>query len=207
MYSSKYFEVNDSEIIFDFIKNYSFGTLISSTKDFPIATHLPLDIHKEQEDTYLLGHFAYANPHWKLLKENPQVLITFLGPHAYVSSSWYTHENVPTWNYLSVHIYGTTHFVEGKELEIMLEKMLEKYEQHRDNAVLWDTLDSEFLKREIQGIVGFKVKIERIEASFKLSQNRNNDDYKSIISNLKNEKDSSSIEVASWMKKIRQINE
>ena len=203
MYTPKYFEVQDSELIIEFIRNYSFGTLISNTNDFPIATHLPLDIYNKDGHTYLSGHFAYANPHWKLLKENPHVLVTFLGPHAYVSSSWYTQENVPTWNYLSAHVYGTTQIVEGEELKLMLVKMLEKYEQDRDNAVLWVTLDPKFLNKELKGIVGFKVKVEKIEASFKLSQNRNDDDYKSIINNLKNEKDVPAIEVADWMKKIR----
>ncbi|PGE25875.1 protease [Bacillus pseudomycoides] len=207
MYTPKYFEVQDSELILELIKNYSFGTLISSTKDFPIATHLPLDIYNKQGHTYLSGHFAYANHHWKLLKENPQVLVTFLGPHAYVSSSWYAQENVPTWNYVSVHVYGTAQLVEGEELELMLAKMLKKYEQGRDNGVLWDTLDPKFLKQEMQGIVGFKIKVEKVETSFKLSQNRNNDDYKSITHNLKNEKDVSAIEVANWMEKIRPINE
>lgn len=207
MYTPKYFEVQDSELILEFIKNYSFGTLLSSTKDFPIATHLPLDVYNEQGHTYLSGHFAYANPHWKLLKENPQVLVTFLEPHAYVSSSWYAQENVPTWNYVSVHVYGTAQLVEGEELELMLTKMLKKYEQGRDNAVLWDTLDPTFLKQEMKGIVGFKVKVEKVEASFKLSQNRNNDDYKSITNNLKNENDVSAIEVANWMEKMRPIDE
>ncbi len=124
-----------------------------------------------------------------------------------MSSSWYAQENVPTWNYVSVHVYGTAQLVDGEELEIMLAKMLKKYEQGRDNGVLWDTLDPKFLKQEMKGIVGFKIKVEKVEASFKLSQNRNNDDYKSIINNLENEKDASAIEVANWMEKIRPMNE
>ncbi|MDC2866701.1 FMN-binding negative transcriptional regulator [Bacillus sp. BP-3] len=76
MYTPKYFEVQDSELILEFIKNHSFGTLLSSTKDFPIATHLPLDVYNEQGHTYLSGHFAYANPAsiWSLYRSFPHLL-------------------------------------------------------------------------------------------------------------------------------------
>lgn len=106
MYIPKYFEVTDFNEIEKSIQSNSFGTLVTTNDGKPIATHLPLMLHKKEDDYYITGHFAYANSQWKMLAEN-QVLVMYQGPHAYISSSWYQAENVPTWNYQAVHIYGT----------------------------------------------------------------------------------------------------
>jgi len=80
----------------DFIQTNSFATIISSKENKPIATHLPLQIRKMKDEYYLTVHFAYGNPQWKAYKSKNQVLVIFQGPHSYVSSSWYSHGNVPT---------------------------------------------------------------------------------------------------------------
>lgn len=66
---------------------------------------MPLELHKQGDDYYITGHMAYANPQWKTFEDNKDhVLIMYQGPHAYVSSTWYKDENVPTWNYQAVHV-------------------------------------------------------------------------------------------------------
>ena len=64
----------------------------------------------------------------------------FQGPHSYISSSWYENEEVPTWNYQAVHIYGKASILDKEELIDELTTMLKKYEEHRENPVLWDKL-------------------------------------------------------------------
>lgn len=198
MYIPKYFEVTDFNEIEKFIQSNSFGTLVTTNDGKPIATHLPLMLHKKEDDYYITGHFAYANSQWKTLAEN-QVLVMYQGPHAYISSSWYQAENVPTWNYQAVHIYGTASIMNKQELEDDLKRLLQKYEQHRPNPVLWENLSAQ-TKKQIKGIVGFKIKVEEVQAAYKLSQNRNEEDYENIISKLEKENQMDATQLAEVMK-------
>ncbi|WP_316571768.1 FMN-binding negative transcriptional regulator [Neobacillus sp. YIM B06451] len=203
MYIPKHFKVSDAEEIWSFVKTHSFGTLVSTEQGKPIATHLPFGLKKLGDDYYLTGHMAYGNPQWRTLETIGDVLVMFQGPHAYVSSSWYSHENVPTWNYQAIHMYGKASILEKEELVEELTAMLEKYEHHRENPVLWDKLSSELLEKQLKGIVGFKIKVEDIQASYKLSQNRNERDYSNIIEKLKNEGNSNAIQIAEQMEKLK----
>ena len=201
MYIPKYFEVTDINEIQDFIQTNSFGTLVTTQQGTPIATHLPLGLNKQGDDYYITGHMAYGNPQWKTFQvENENVLVIFQGPHAYISSTWYKNENVPTWNYQSVHVYGTASIMSEQELEEDLRLLLQKYEHHRENAALWENLSAQ-TKKQIKGIVGFKIKVEEIQAADKLSQNRNEEDYHNIVNKLYEEKDLNSGKMAQLMEK------
>lgn len=124
----------------------------------------------------------------------------YQGPHAYVSSTWYRSENVPTWNYQAVHVYGTATIMNEQELEEDLRLLLQKYERHRENAAVWERLSSQ-TKKQIKGIVGFKIKIEEVQAAYKLSQNRSDKDYHNIIDQLQKEENVHAHQVAKVMKK------
>lgn len=200
MYIPKHYKVTDFDEIREFIQNNAFGTIVTTNQGKPIATHLPLELHKQGDDYYITGHFAYANPQVKTLEDdNENVLVMYQGPHAYISSSWYKSEDVPTWNYQSVHIYGTASIMSEQELQEDLRLLLQKYEQHRNNSALWENLSSQ-TKKQIKGIVGFKIKIEEVQAAYKLSQNRNEEDYQNIIDKLDEEKDLNSQQLAEVMK-------
>lgn len=203
MYIPKYYKITDLEEITQFIRENSFATLVSIKKGKPIAVHIPVLLNKIEDDYYLTGHLAYGNPIWKTFEEVNDILVIFNGPHAYISSSWYEQENVPTWNYQAVHIYGKASLIDGKELEQDLTNLLEKYESFRENPVLWDKLSPELLQQEIKGIKGFKIKVEEVQAAYKLSQNRNATDYANIISELYKEKALHADAVAEAMKKNR----
>ena len=202
MYVPKQFEVSSIDEIWGFIQENSFGTIVTTVQGKPVATHLPLQIMKEKDNYYITGHIAYANPQWKSF-ENENVLVIFQGPHAYISSSWYSHENVPTWNYQAVHIYGPATIMNEQELENDLTSLLQKYEQHRKSPVLWETLSSK-TKKQIKGIVGFKIKIQDVQAAYKLSQNRNDEDYQNIIEKLGEEEEVKSHQIAEVMKMNRE---
>ena len=201
MYIPKYFKVTNFDEIREFVQMNSFGTLITTKKGKPIATHLPLQLMKEEDAYYITGHMAYGNPQWRTFETCEDVLVTFQGPHAYISSSWYEQENVPTWNYQAVHVYGTAHILDEEELKQDLTRLLQKYEKHRENPVLWDKLSPSLLEKELKGIVGFKIKVGEIQAAYKLSQNRNETDYVNIIEQLQNEKNPDSRQIAELMQK------
>ncbi|PRR96075.1 protease [Bacillus atrophaeus] len=201
MYIPKYYKVTNVDDIWDFVQNNSFGTIVTTAQGKPIATHLPFQLMKEGDTYYITGHIAYGNPQWRTFETCEDVLVMFQGPHAYISSSWYEKENVPTWNYQAVHVYGTASILNEKELKHDLTMLLQKYEKHRKNPVLWDELSPQLLESQMKGIVGFKMKVGEIQASYKLSQNRNETDYMNIIDQLRNEGNSNSKQMAELMEK------
>ncbi|MCY8232653.1 FMN-binding negative transcriptional regulator [Priestia endophytica] len=201
MYIPKYFRVTNVDEIWEFVQENSFGTLVTTKQGKPIATHLPLQLVKEGDTYYITGHVAYGNPQWRTFETCENVLVMFQGPHAYISSSWYKQENVPTWNYQAVHVYGTACILNEEELKQDLTKLLQKYEKHRKNPVLWDKLSLEVLEKELKGIVGFKIKVQEIQAANKISQNRSEGDYQNIVNRLYEEKALNSQQMAQLMER------
>src|SRR6185436_9306981 len=107
MYIPRLNRLEDADEVWRFVDANSFALLVSQVEGRPYATHIPiLAANRPNGEKYLHGHIARANPHWKHWREEEEVLAVFAGPHAYVSSSWYDHPNVPTWNYIAVHVYG-----------------------------------------------------------------------------------------------------
>ena len=199
MYIPKYFKVSDFDEIREFVQQNSFGTLITTKKRKPIATHLPMQLIKENGEYYVTGHMAYGNPQWRSFSASEDVLVMFQGPHAYISSSWYEQENVSTWNYQAVHIYGPACILDEEELKQDLAQLMKKYEKHRENPVMWDKLSPALLEKQLKGIVGFKIKIREVQAAYKLSQNRNEKDYINITEQLKNDENPDSKQMAELM--------
>ena len=201
MYIPRYFINEDLSAVKDFIDANGFAILINQVEGRPWATHLPLELDKNREGKDVLtGHLSKANNQWKEFINNKEVLAIFSGPHAYISSSWYDHENVPTWNYLTVHVYGTIHIIEGDELKSHLRKLVDKHEKGMKNPVSVEKMSVDFLEMEIKGIVGFEIEITEIQAASKLSQNRDSKNYDRIIDELNRQGDINSREIARIMK-------
>ncbi|MBN3519940.1 FMN-binding negative transcriptional regulator [Algoriphagus lutimaris] len=174
---------NEDEII-NLIQQNPFATLVSKVDGKPWATHLPLLLSKDKNgDAVLSGHVAKANQQWKHLGEE-EVLVLFQGPHAYISSSWYNHENVPTWNYLAVHIYGNIRIIEGDELMEHLKSLVDTFEEGRSNPVTVEGMSEKYLNSQLKGLIGIEIKINEVHASAKLSQNRDETNYQYIINHL-----------------------
>ena len=186
MHVPKSFEITDPEIIEQFIKENGFATLISKGSDYPVGSHIPVEVEiNEKGEKVLRGHISKSNPQGNEFEKSPNVLVIFLSNiHHYISSSWYNHPNAPTWNYMSVHISGKLKILEGESLWESVRKLTNKYEQHCKNPVSLDTLP-ESVQKQMNGIVGFEISIEKTEAAFKLSQNRNDEDFKNIVRQLR----------------------
>lgn len=183
MYIPKYYQMHDYGEIKQFMHNNNFVTIITTDGGKPIATHLPVNIEEYSKVLYISGHFAKVNKQWQTINNNDNILIIFHGPHGYVSSTWYEQEDVPTWDYESVHTYGEGQLLDEEELAEDLTKMLKRYEQHRENGATWENL-SDQTKQQIKGIVGFKIKVTDIEAAYKLSQTRSEQEKRNIVSHL-----------------------
>lgn len=196
MYIPAHFKITDENVAFDIMKEHSFATLFSQHNGMPFATHLPLILNKEK--AYLYGHFARANPQWQDIKDQT-VLAVFHGPHCYISPSWYeTNKAVPTWNYVTVHVYGGVELLE-EELEDSLEEIVLKYESP-NSPYRWQDLDTEFLEGMSKGVQGFKIKINKIEGKAKLSQNHPLPRQELVIHQLEQSSNTDEQQIALLMK-------
>ncbi len=168
------------------------------------ATHIPLLLEEKNGKQILVGHVSRENPQAESFKTNDEALAIFSGPHTYISSSWYDHENVPTWNYLAVHVYGKVKLHSLEETIEALKRLVNKYEEKSEKPIRVEDLSKKTML-QARGIVSFEIKITALEAKKKLSQNRDDKNYKNIISKLENSDDNQAIAVADEMKKNRKI--
>jgi transcriptional regulator len=203
MYIPDLYKNENVDEIRDFLRSNSFGILISTVDGKPWATHIPLELDTNADGQEILhGHISRENPQWKNWSPDEKVLAVFSGPHAYISSSWYDHENVPTWNYIAVHVYGTVKILEGDAVVAQLKKLVDKYEARSANPVRVENL-SEKTMMEARGIVVFEIVIDEIQATRKMSQNRDEKNYKNIIGELEKTGNPDAAAVASEMSKRR----
>jgi len=203
MYIPDIFKNENQEEIKDFLQKNSFGILVNQTNGKLWATHIPLELDTNKNGKQVLyGHISKENPQWESFANNDKILAIFSGSHSYISSSWYDHESVPTWNYIAVHIYGTIKIIEGEAVIESLKKLVDKYEQNSENPVRVEDLSKKTMM-QTRGIVAFEIEIEEIQAKHKLSQNRDEKNYDNIITELKKTKNPQAIGVANEMLKCR----
>jgi transcriptional regulator len=202
MYIPKLYREEDRVKILEFIQQNDFAALVSYDGEKPIASHLLMGILEEGEKFFVNGHMSRANPHWKTFEMNPEVLVIFQGAHTYISPTWYNHVNVPTWNYQSVHVYGKPRIItDYDEAYELLKRLIDRYEVNSHYQL--ESLPKDFVDKEIKGIVAFQIEVTRIEANYKLSQNRKDEDYANIIAQLEKREDDLSHGVAEAMRENR----
>ncbi len=205
MYVPHRYQVTDSRTIDEFVRAHGFGLLVTSRDSAPTGTHVPIELLATPEGRVLEGHVARANPHWRSMADGDRALAVFLGPHTYVSSSWYDHENVPTWNYQAVHMSGPIELVQDPtDLLAMVRRLSLHYEP--DGAATSgfdvDAMTPKLRDAELRGIVGFRIRVDRVEASFKLSQNRDAANRARVMAKLRERGDAESIAVAAAMEHL-----
>jgi transcriptional regulator len=189
VYIPEHFRVEDTAIALAFMRANPFAILVSCSGPEPFATHVPVVIRQDGNQIRLRGHVAKANPHWRYVSEQPRCLVIFHGPHAYISPSHYeTRENVPTWNYGAVHAYGNARtFSALPELLSMLDDLIPTFEAAY--AEQWSSLSEAYRNRMLNHIVGFEIAVDRVEAKFKLSQNRTGQEQQKVIESLRRSSD------------------
>ena len=184
MYIPEHFRVRDDATAVDFMRANPFAILVSNTDEGPFATHVPVVIGESGDQVTLRGHVAKANPHWRLLEQQQHCLMIFHGPHAYISPTNYvTRENVPTWNYGAVHVYGQVSVHSAHEdLLAMLQDLIPTFEAAYQQQ--WESLSEAYRTRMLNHIVGFEIAVTKIEGKFKLSQNRLPEEQQNVIDSL-----------------------
>jgi transcriptional regulator len=203
MYVPKHFQQNSWPEIRKVIDDYSFATVVSCKDGVPVATHAPVRLVESTPGTFVLqGHVARPNPHWQVMESEQKTLVIFAGPHSYVSPRWYNHVNVPTWNYIAVHVYGKPRLVrDSGELQALMSGLVNRYEGHieAERRYTVEGLPAGYLESQMRGIVGFEISVDEVQASFKLSQNRVQEDHDNVIVELRKSDDQDAQRIAQAM--------
>ena len=189
MYVPHFNQMADGEVA-AFLDAAGAAELVTQGTDgYPLATLMPF----VREDDRLLLHMARANPHWKQLGDQTPALAIVAGPQAYVSPAWYATKRehgrvVPTWNYSAVHLTGTvTLRQDAAWLRDVVTRLTSLHEQARPEP--WEVTDPPegFIDKQLRAIVGIELRIERVDAKAKLSQNRSEEDRSGVIAGLESD--------------------
>ncbi len=171
-YPPKQHQDSNKKHLIHVIRAYPLATVISVSNNKPLITHIPL-IYKNNE---LIGHLDAHNPHAALLKNQNKVTVIFSGPQCYISPSIYTTKQLPTWNYVKVHVEGVVSEIKDPEsIKQTMVAMTEFLEQPHHNYTL--DKDDPDMDTYLPYVSGFKITITHWEGKFKLSQNRQAVDF------------------------------
>jgi len=206
MYIPKFNAFHDKNEVISFMRKYSFGTIITSVNNLPVATHLPFLVEEKDGEVVISSHFAKANPQALDVNNNTNLVI-FTEPHAYISPKNYPKESeVPTWNYIAIHAYGNARLLETEEENFrLLEHTINTYEAEYFKQ--WEKLPYEFKSKMIKGIVGFEIVVTDLQAKSKLSQNRSEVEKENIIQSLSKSPFESERDIAQYMKVLKPDND
>jgi transcriptional regulator len=202
LYIPTLYREEDREKILAFLKQNNFPAIVSFDGEKPVATHTPVEMAEDENGRLTIyGHISRANPQWKTFGKQ-EILLIFQGSHTYISPRWYNHVNVPTWNYMMIHVYGKVRLLQGDELFALLSRLVHNHEPNTQYSL--ESLPQDFVQKEMKGVVGFAIDVTRIDAGYKLSQNRNDEDHENIIRELDKREDEDSIRVAKAMREKRE---
>ena len=177
-----------------------------SIKDgLPLGTHLPVELEEKKPGEFVLrGHIAKANDQAETFVSGQTFMAVFMDPHAYISSSWYAKDKIPTWNYIAVHVYGTLRILAEEELVQSLTRLMKRYEAGSRQPVDISDIPEKELQNNLKAILGFEMSLDRIDTRFKLSQNKQDHDYFSVVDHLKEQGEDHGLRIAAEMEKRRE---
>jgi transcriptional regulator len=209
MYTPRDFVLEDTATIHQFLHAHPFAILVTTTPQGLVATHLPL-MFDEQPAPHgtLIGHVSRANLQWRDSDPAHEALAIFSGPETYVTPNWYaakqeTGRVVPTWNYAAIHVYGTLEFFDDPDrLRRIVTRLTDVHEAASPEP--WKVADAPpiYIDSQLKAIVGFELRITRIEAKQKFNQNRSPEDRAGVIRGLRDLNDPRKTEVADLMTEL-----
>ena len=186
MYIGKAFAINDRRQQLEFIREIAWGTLTGIIDETPFVTHLPFLLDGKAGKEYLVAHMSQMNPHWKNFADEKMQLAVFSGPNCYISPSWYqSRQGVPTWNYVTAHVYGIPQIINDPDtVYATVKKLVDQHEGQFTSSWQIKDVDDIYIESMLKNIICFQIPITKIECKFKLSQNRPAEDRKNVIKKL-----------------------
>jgi len=184
MYKLPSFQEQDPNKVIAFMKANSFAVISSNGDQYPVATQIPLAIEEVAGKILLKGHLMKNTDHHKAFVKNSKVLVLFTGPHCYISAGWYSDvQSASTWNYMTVHAKGTISFTDDEGTYKAIKAVTNQYEGI-DSPASFQHIPPGYIDKLINAIVGFTIEVESIENTFKLSQNKTEQEQQNIIQQL-----------------------
>jgi transcriptional regulator len=186
MYNLPYFKENDPAVVKEFIRQHPFAFLTGcSAGNKPVATQIPVFIDEKEGNLFLSGHMMKNTDHHKAFMQNSNVLAVFTGAHTYVSASWYEDKQQgSTWNYMSVHVRGQLKFLDEQALLNTLKRTTNHFENNPHSGANFEDLPDEYVQKMVKAIVAFEIQVQEMDNVFKLSQNRDEKSFHTIINKL-----------------------
>ncbi|MBW8301950.1 MAG: FMN-binding negative transcriptional regulator [Hydrogenophaga sp.] len=191
MYQPPHHREDRREVQHALIRSHPLGLLISSGEGGLLANPIPFRLVKTEEGLGTLqAHMARANPQWRALAKGAEALVVFQGADHYITPSWYetkreTGKVVPTWNYAIVQVRGRVRVIEDSQwIRAQVDRLTDGHESKR--MIPWAVGDApdDFITAQLKGIVGIEVEITAIDGKWKVSQNRNEADRRSVAEGL-----------------------
>lgn len=176
MYLPPQFASQDPRLAAQLMREHPFASLITlDDEGLPFVTHLPLHLRKEEGGHFvLLGHVARPNPQWRHLQQRPRAVVSFLGPHAYMSPRVYPDlARVPTWNYVAVHCTVTARLIDHDDAatkDALLKQLIADHEP--GYAPQWQAMAPGLARQLLAGIVAFELRVDDWQCKLKLNQHR-----------------------------------
>ena len=210
MYTPAHFRPDEATVR-ELLEHQGAADLITNTGDGLIATMLPFlyDPPGSRPDIgelgALVGHVARSNDQWREPAVGTSMVIV-RGPDAYISPAWYATKRehgrvVPTWNYVTAHVYGRLVIHDDVTwLEALVRRLTVRHEAFHAEPWSVDDAPPEYFAGQLRAIVGVELLIERIEAKAKLSQNRSEADQAGAIAGLD---EAGKADLAEAMRKVR----
>ncbi|GAA1076943.1 FMN-binding negative transcriptional regulator [Nocardiopsis composta] len=211
MYIPKAFAAPEPDAVAELLRNSGAADLVTCTADGFDATPVPF-VHDPQPGPHgrLLGHLARNNPQWRAgLDGGAPALAIVRGPDAYVTPTWYASKRehgrtVPTWNYVTAHLHGRlVAHDDAAWTEDAVRRLTELHEAGRAEPWSVDDAPRAFTEGQLRAIVGVELLIERVEAKWKLSQNRSDADRDGVEAGLRTEPAPGARAVADAMARTR----
>ncbi len=195
MYLRPAFTETDTARIIGLIRDNPFGLLVTVAGAVPeiAGSHIPFTVREASDGFCLCGHLSADNAQCAQLAGG-QAMVVFTGPHAYIAPGWYrTQPAVPTWDYCAVHVHGTLRLLED---EAEIHANLRSLAEHDPAGFDLDALPEVYRRKMIAGTRGFSLLPSKIEAQWKMSQNRSPADREGVIAALRAQGDSTTGRVA-----------
>lgn len=202
MYKMAHYTEQDKQKVIDFMKEHSFAIVTGAGNEYPVASHLPLEIIEEGEQLFFTGHLMRKTDHHLGFKKNENVLVIFHSPHAYINAGWYSNPtDASTVNYMAVHAKGKISFTDEAGTLEAIKQLTDKHIGSNSPAS-FENIPKDYVAAMLKAIVGFKIKVTDVQNVFKLSQNKNKEDQLNIIEHLNNRQESGTSFIAGKMKEI-----
>jgi transcriptional regulator len=187
MYVPSHFQASEADVD-ALLSSGGAADLVTATPDGLFATFLPF-LYDKQAGT-LSGHVARNNAQWRLPVDGEALVVVHGAADSYISPSFYpskaeNHRVVPTWNYLTAHVYGRLVVHDDVTwLEALVRRLTDHHEAREPKAWSVDDAPAAYIEGQLRAIVGLELIISRIEAKAKLSQNRPEADIDGVVAGL-----------------------